>query len=294
MNVSEELLLDPENVLVASDVYEGFARASLKEDRPESVVIAGSCFAIAASYASIFDQERAKKLFQVAARTYEEQSSNRELTSEKKDQSSRRYVEEKMAFARTLAACGMDGRQIRSLLDVDRSLDFSFQRPDALAALFLTTTILDLIGRPFNATRLRGEWSEQAYRMESYEVGRLHLPLRQFVRLADFGRDRLQRSDVIKVAEVALARIDEKVSTALRNRHWRLMQTSILPIEPEALALCIAIDLAVRRVTQGEQTLRDILGEESHGVSRAYILVATEFAEPGPEPEISPQVPLPA
>ncbi len=48
-----------------------------------------------------------------------------------------------------------------------------------------------------------------------------------------------------------LRRVDEVVGGAMTDRfHWKRLRSSILPVEPEALATCMTVDPVSRRYTE--------------------------------------------
>jgi hypothetical protein len=282
MNVAKQLSLDPERVALATDVYEGFARANSEGNGLEAMVLSGSCFTIAASYAAAFDAPRSKQLFHRAAEVYYKQAHVQELAvHEHRERSAERIHEGKLSFARVLAVCGTQLNQISHFMRASMQDARAFHSPETTASLLLAETMIEMHSDNSEYRPHRHRLIEDASRMRSYEVGRVRLPMVHFLRLAELPED-LERRHSEKIQELCssvLSQIEYPMEGAVKSRHWKELQCSMLPIEPEVLGMCLVLDGACRKVSNKNSNLHDMVGNRVRGMSSAYVSVAVEFGK---------------
>jgi hypothetical protein len=287
MNFSRQLSLNPEILSIAVDVYEGYARASLGEEGVGSLVIHSSCLTIAASYAAVIDQERSKRLFGYASQAYHKQGHSPSLAQSVDPEGEHRTAvhQGKMAFARFLAVCSTELRQVQRLLVPHEVGREAFHSPDSLASVLISQTMVDLAA-PQSGPSIRHQAMEEAHRMRSYEVGRLGLPLSHFLRLAEIP-DELDRARAVlpELASGVLSRAEDTMVAVTQSPHWKFLQSSMLPVEPELLAFCIALNRATRKATRSELNLLSMLGDHTYELAGAYAQLAVAFENSDDRPK---------
>jgi hypothetical protein len=287
MSIAEQLLLDPKRVQLAIDVYEGFARATLEDMTSDSLIVNGSCLAIAASLASMIDVRRSKELFRSAADAHYRQAHTSDIApDEGKREPTRRIHEEKMSFARVLASCGADLNQLGRFMANSKERTGSFLSPDTMASLLLAEAMLDISGSSFGFEPFTDILREEAWRMQYYDAGRARIPLFHYLQIAELPKQLEQpRHSIQDLAVAVLNLVEHTMAGAVSSGHWPKLHCSVLPIEPEVLGLCLILDAACRKTSHGRSTLDQVVGDRVGKLSFAYVRVAVAFGETDHERE---------
>jgi len=137
------------------------------------------------------------------------------------------------------------------------------------------------LGNPFEY-RVAGIL-DKGYQFAPSFVGRLPIPLRFY--LSVFSTiDQLSTQKAINPIDVVgpmtsyLRRVDELFDAARTDSyHWTRLQSGILPVEPDVLAVCNVMNMACRKWFQ--ESLLDILKDQLRPVELIPIQVAVGLTE---------------
>jgi len=208
---------------------EGNALAHLElaehSETPEHVwlmhrMLAGSGLVIAASYWSLIDSRRAIADYRRAARLY-------------------RAMRHSYWMVAAMAAA--DGKMLRAAAREQQ--DHSEASPLEVAFGLVTE---GMSGADFTGERLTGAWQT----LGNVPVGRLGIPLNHYgnCRTAMLHAQAGDREIFTRHARTYLERAAEVIRMARHDQyHWQRLQSSILPAEPEAVAVTSALSLTARR-----------------------------------------------
>jgi hypothetical protein len=184
-------------------------------------MLAASGFAIAASYWSLVNPRKAVELYRLAARKY------RELGH---------------SYWMPLALASVDVTQVRSMAEVLERMP----SPSPTAVAF--TIIGNSMGGQRNSEQVESLWQH----IGNVPVGRLGIPMDMYGLCARAMTDAFREKNFERFRAAAtgyLQRAAEVLRAASHDRyHWAMLQSEILPAEPEAVAMGIAMSIVSRSV----------------------------------------------
>jgi hypothetical protein len=241
----EGLDLDQELLTRCARLYEAYARSGSKEPSSEGTpvetrMLKASSFVIAAVYRSVVDSESsAKALFADAARE---------------------YLELGNPFHLALAVCAGDEGLVRIyvLSGQQRFLEPQARAVDPNDLLYGLLAAMSMFGSgvydDYPTAELLPSLLDLGEELSPRPVGRLGLPLRLYLAVGRsiestaFAYDR-ELTSLRRALSDYLRHVDESVGAAMNDRfHWRRLRSGLLPVEPEALAVCLAADRVSRRL----------------------------------------------
>jgi hypothetical protein len=214
-------------------VYEGNAMAHLKRapgqyevaaaprsDWTQHYMLAASSFVIAASYWSLVATRKALTVYRAAADIY------RELGHE---------------YWVVLALAASNGNDFAPALSaIDEMLS---PNPQTIAFAMVWNELHPTERRDLRAKHLFLRWRETG----NYPIGRLGIPLDYYGQLAQgihFARQEKNPDLFFFAAADYLRRAAEVIRTASHDRfHWLRLESTILPAEPEAVAITTAMSI---------------------------------------------------
>jgi hypothetical protein len=183
-------------------------------------MLAASGFAVAASYWSLLDAERAVTLYRRAAETY-------------------RQLNHGYGMALALASATSDEISI-TLASIDGT---SPPSPQTVAFALVANELSDSEGQGARVERLRLQWRH----FGNVPIGRLRIPLDYYGRCALAMRAARQSKSVegfLAQASDYVRRAAEVLKTASHDKfNWLALRSSILPAEPEAVAMTAAMSM---------------------------------------------------
>lgn len=228
---------NPELVERLAQMHEGNAAAHLKlateqqYERKDGArsrwtghqMVAASALVIAASYWSLVDVRKAVSLYRFASKVY------RDLGHD---------------YWMVLALISSDANWTAALLSaVD---EMRTPTPQAVAFAMVSNEAFDAGHRGRRAERLVTQWRH----IGNHPVGRLGIPLDYYGRCAQAMQDARERKNPRRFLGEAMNyvhRAAEVVRSASHDRfHWSRLESTILPAEPEAVAMTTAISTMSR------------------------------------------------
>jgi hypothetical protein len=251
-----QLQHDPELVARLAIAHEGSAaihseRARSRRLREENArerwsqheMLAASSLVIAASLWSMIDPHRAVRMYRNAARFY-------------------RAIGHAYWMVLALASGARD--EIFETADVVDETPIS--NPQAIAFAMVANEVRDDRRRSARSEHLDAEWRHAG----NIPVGRLGIPLDHYGRCAQAMRQARSRKNVERfVSDAAnyVHRAAEVLRTASHDRfHWKQLHSSILPAEPEAIAMTTAMSMMSHDVFgMPLNEMREMPDLDSHG-----------------------------
>jgi hypothetical protein len=183
-------------------------------------MLAASGFAVAASYWSLLDAERAVTLYRRAAETY-------------------RQLNHGYAMALALASATSDEISI-TLASMDEA---SPPSPQTVAFALVANELSDSEAQGSRVERLGLQWRH----FGNVPIGRLGIPLDYYGRCAlamRAARQSESEEGFLAQASDYVRRAAEVLKTASHDQfNWLALQSSILPAEPEAVAMTAAMSM---------------------------------------------------
>jgi hypothetical protein len=248
-----ELEHDPRLVERLALMHEGNAMAHMKRaaERQEAgdasrsgwtqhQMLAASSFVIAASYWSLIDPRRAVKGYRNTARIYREMRHD---------------------YWIVLALASANDNEITpALYAVDET---PAPNPQMVAFAMVCNEMYDADHNGSRAERLNSHWRE----IGNYPIGRLGIPLDYYARCAQAMRAaRAKKSVENFFAEVAnyVHRAAEVIRNASHDRfHWLRLESTILPAEPEAVAITTAMSVVSHTIF--DIPISEVANLDAHG-----------------------------
>jgi hypothetical protein len=276
MDAAKLLDLDPEQVQFLAEAYEGAARSDSPNGREVPAWKRANDFAIAGSYWALSNPPHAWKLFSEAANLYFKSFLSR---SDRRDQgftSSPAW----MFKAITLALSAADAGLVRDTLRAWSDQAERFLTPDLILAEMLAACFLGLQQRDDGFRRMYFEIDSVARSMPSHPVGRLGWPLRAYSQTTESLIERraagIDRSTFVRLFSPFADRLSDTIRSAQRSSyHWRRLYSRLLPIEPEAMAVCQIARRVLERQDLPPGEKRNAIAEFP-SPARAYFEVAAE------------------
>jgi hypothetical protein len=276
MDATKLLELDPEQVQGLAEAYEGLARSEPPDRQEAPPWKRANDFVIAGAYWALSDPPHAWKLFSEAANLY-----LKSFVSQNE--------ERKMAFmsspawmfkAITLAVSAADTSLVRETVGVWRKQPERFVTPDLVLAELLAASFLTVQGSADGSTDTYFQLAEIANAMPAHPVGRLGWPLSAYSRtmgpLIESRRSRLDPPKFFRLLSPFADRLSDTIRSAQSSSyHWRRLYTRLLPIEPEAMAVCQAAQVILDKQELPPEEKRKAFAEFP-APARAYFEVATE------------------
>jgi tetratricopeptide (TPR) repeat protein len=254
-----KLEYDPDLIERLARMHEGNASAhrKLETERPfessdtlsprwtQQQMLAASSLVIAASYWSLLSAEKAVSLYREAATLYREMGHSYWLV---------------------LALICMNGDDFAEALSAVDKLPA--RDPQMIAFAMVGNEMYGDDRRGRRMERLVANWRH----VGNYPVGRLRIPLDYYGRCAEAMRDAGRQENAGAFFEGAanyIHRAAEVLQSASHDQfHWLRLESSILPAEPEAIAMATALSTVSR-------TMFDTpLGETSRFDQHGQLLVA--------------------
>jgi hypothetical protein len=228
-----QLQHDPELVARLAIAHEGsaavhFEHARSRRLREENIrehwsqheMLAASSLVIAASLWSMIDPHRAVSIYRKAARFY-------------------RAIGHAYWMVLALASGARD--EIFETANVVEETPIS--NPQTIAFAMVANEVRDDRRHGAQSERLDAEWRHAG----NIPVGRLGIPLDHYGRCAQAMRQARTRKNVerfVRDASTYIHRAAEVLRTASHDRfHWKQLRSSILPAEPEAIAMTAAMSM---------------------------------------------------
>jgi hypothetical protein len=250
---AESLGLDPGLLERTASAHEGYARVLLSELGGDSVgeqgMLAASCFMIAASHWALIDARHAHGVFRTAAEHYAAQGS---------------------PFYAVLAACGMHEPLLRRAAEaaVHHQENLTGAASDegvVLHDLFALTMSSAMFPDEYRwSTATRGLLERQSAHFYD-QTGRAALPWHAYHGVAAAVTAAVREpNDGARTVRSALAdylrRMDDAIGRAASDRyHWRNLRASLLPVEPEAIAVCMTSEAVSQTLWSSSAT--DLVNE---------------------------------
>jgi hypothetical protein len=236
------------------------SRETRKPRWSQHEMLAASGFVIAASYWSLVDPRRAVSLYRKAAETY-------------------RYLGHSYAMVLALASASVD--DLPAMLSaIDETPSPS---PQTIALAMVANEVSDSEIRDERAERLNKNWRHAG----NVPIGRLGIPLDHYGRCARAMRDARRDKNVERLlGEGAnyVHRAAEVLRSASHDRfNWLRLRSSILPAEPEAVAMTTAMSMMSHSLFRMPITKMPNL--DSHG--RLLVEVGDEMRKAAGGPETS-------
>lgn len=228
---ADSFQLDAERLSKLAKAYAGYANALRDADSRDIRIKRASSFVIAASYFALIDLDKAHTCFWEASHEYS-------------------MLQNPFAF--TLAVCstkpeGVEGlnrltEQLDEKSPIKSSIDpFFYQLP---YRFWLTESLKD-------APKLK-IWPVLG--IERQPVGRLGLPIMLYEEVytsalsSALSYSKSENTGLIASVTNLLKRVAEITHTAMQDKyHWRSLNSTVLPVEPEILATMLSVTLFNRR-----------------------------------------------
>lgn len=228
-----ELEHDPRLIERLALMHEGNAAVHLKRaaeqlklrDRPESrwsqhEMLGASGLAIAASYWSLIAPRKAVLLYRKAAETYQFVGHN---------------------YWMVLSLASANSNQIPTVLSaIDET---PVPSPQGLAFAMIANEMPDVNRRGVRSERLNAQWRH----VGNVPIGRLGVPLDHYARCAQAMNIARAEKNIERFSAEAsnyVRRAAEVISSASHDRfHWLQLHSTVLPAEPEAVAVTTAMSL---------------------------------------------------
>jgi hypothetical protein len=238
------------------EAHEGSQRPRFSQHE----MLGASSFVIAASYWSLIDPRKAIGLYRRASDTY------RSLGH---------------SYAMVLALAAAAGEEIPLMLSVVDEMPAP--SPQAVAFAMVANEVANADGRRQRAELLDRQWRH----IGNMPIGRLGIPLDHYARCAHAMRAarRDQNIEIFR-AEAAnyVIRAAEVVRSASHDRfHWSQLQSTILPAEPEAIAMTCAMSMMSHSMFK--TSITDLPDLDTHGHLLVEVGDQIRNAAMGPEPE---------
>jgi len=249
-----ELEHDPRLIEHLALLHEGNAAAHMRHaaerqhkatDAPQSGwtqhhMLGASGFVVAASYWSLIDARKAVALYRAATKIYRDM---------------------RHGYWIVLALASASENEIAPVLStVD---EIRAPSPQTVAFAMICNEMYDAGRRGQRSERLVAHWRQAG----NYPIGRLGIPLDYYVRCAQAMHDaRAKKSVEGFLVEVAtyVHRAAEVLRSASHDRfHWLRLESTVLPAEPEAVAMTTAMS-TISRAMFGVP-ISEMLNLDSHG-----------------------------
>jgi len=223
-----ELQLAEVRVWRAAEMHEGYARTlqhdlNHPEQPSQAEMLRASSLALAASYrALVLDVQGAKRLFREAAQAYDALQ---------------------MPFAVLMAICGDDRDLVREYWETRRGRWRSTVGPVPFPAepffchFLMTMSMVVWFGGTSAAHEELRQMCDDGQHDRHVPVGRLGLP---FMYYHDIGQALSLATRLEPPLTEYLTRLEAVVMDAMLDQyHWQRLQSAVLPVEPETLAVCL-------------------------------------------------------
>jgi hypothetical protein len=137
--------------------------------------------------------------------------------------------------------------------------------------------------------------AEDGRRSGLYLTGQLDIPYYHYLRLAQAVRAAARGEDAMRALARPLPRILERATEPLRlamsdRFHWRMIQTSVMPVEPELLAIG---RIAHRALGDWDDEMLELLGIDD-GLERLPLVLARALDPPDARPDRRHPAPIPS
>jgi hypothetical protein len=220
---TEILHVPIEDIAVLADAYEGYAfsfeESSLEENFLEIQPWRSSSLLLAAIFRSLLSPNKSRALFHAATLNY------RGIGNQ---------------FWKVLAICSLD----QELLTTEQVLPGK-DSPEISEPLYF----YDLLSQCWLSSLREGQpqqaferYLQQARKKPFQKVGRLEIPMRLYTNVMMDSLEWSSPRPEIQNWRALLYRANESVELSQSDRfHWESMPGSIVPLEPEILAVCISL-----------------------------------------------------
>lgn len=281
MNATEFLRLDHVRVRGMAQAYEGSARTSPPGRAEPSKWRTANDLAIAASFWAAIDVRRATKLFAEASRLYLDAAFDHEGERENATIAATAWLMK----GTVLALCsGQTNDLVERASYWLREID-EVASTEELFTKMTAASYLEVVKPNLGFGRIAAGYRERANSLPAHVAGRLGWSLRAYSEIsgalanihADPAKETTDRTK-LQIALVSLCdRINETVRSAQASEyHWQHLYSQLLPVEPDALVLCVAYHAAYEKLEPSSHGRLRLFNEIS-GASRGYFEVAHEI-----------------
>jgi hypothetical protein len=256
---TEILRIPIEDIAILADVYEGYAfslEESLSEERfLEIQPWRSSSLLLAAIFKSLLNPYESKVLFREAALNYQAIGNQ---------------------FWKILAICALD----REILLTQQALPIE-DRSEVDETSYFYNLLSQCWLSSFDENQFHNSFPnylQQAQGESLQKVGRLEIPIRLFTRTMIDSLEWRSSQPKLQNWRTLLDRANESVEISKSDRfHWERLPGSIVPLEPEILAVCISLGSRWLSMNHSLEELRERINIE--GSTAVPLLIAIEMLE---------------
>ncbi len=282
MATAELLYLDPEQLQVMAEIYEGYASVSSAELPEMSGWVRANRLVIAASFWTPIVPAKGAQLFMSAAQLYSKLTSvaEKDRFEQKPDHDS---IE--VGLEVPLAICGQATELLRERCSRWRDDRIETDPTELIANKLLAFSHLAVTLQDQTCFTALSEVREAAMQRPAHRIGRLGIPLAFHSALADA----VQRAgDSWNVVHEFATWLDKEVRSAQANRyHWRNFLSAILPINPLGLAFCCVWDRVIeQQLGSSEKLLPELPTNARAYFDAAHQIVRSASQQDGGHAEI--------